>query len=44
VVQPGETFSYICNLYQTDGDALAAINGITNRDWIYVGQVLKIPG
>lgn len=43
VVQPGETFSHICELYGTDPYALAEINGITNWDLIYVGQVLTIP-
>jgi LysM repeat protein len=43
VVQAGETFSYICELYGTDPYALAEINGITNWDLIYVGQVLTVP-
>jgi LysM repeat protein len=43
VVQPGETFSYLCELYGTDPYTLAEINGITNWDLIYVGQVLTIP-
>ena len=43
VVRAGETFSYICQKYGTDPYALAEINGITNWDLIYVGQVLTIP-
>lgn len=43
VVSPGETFTYICNLYGTDPVALANVNGIYNLDLIYVGQVLVIP-
>jgi LysM repeat protein len=43
VIKPGETFSHICELYGTDPYALAEINGITNWDLVYVGQVLTIP-
>jgi LysM repeat protein len=43
VVKPGDTLSQICQKYGTDPYALAAINGITNWDLIYVGQVLTIP-
>jgi LysM repeat protein len=43
VVQPGDTFSDICELYGTDPYTLAEINGIANWDLIYVGQVLTIP-
>jgi LysM repeat protein len=42
-VQPGDTFSQICQQFGTDPYALAEINGITNWDLIYVGQVLTIP-
>lgn len=43
VVKPGDTFSQICQKFGTDPYALAEINGITNWDLIYVGQVLTIP-
>lgn len=44
VVQPGETLSGIAGLYGTSVAALAASNGITNADIIWVGQPIKIPG
>ncbi|MBX3013180.1 MAG: LysM peptidoglycan-binding domain-containing protein [Caldilineaceae bacterium] len=42
-VAPGETLSYICNLYGVDVNTLAAANNIANVNFIYVGQQLIIP-
>ena len=44
VVQPGETLSGIAGLYGASVATLAASNGITNADIIWVGQTIKIPG
>lgn len=43
-VQPGETLSGIATYYDVDLQALAALNGISNLDRVYVGQQLAIPG
>lgn len=43
VVQPGDTLSEIGARFGVDWREIARINGITNPDLIYVGQVLKIP-
>ena len=43
IVQPGETVSYICNLYGIDVNTFANINNIANVNFIYVGQELLIP-
>ncbi|MCB0127530.1 MAG: LysM peptidoglycan-binding domain-containing protein, partial [Caldilineaceae bacterium] len=43
VVAPGETLSYICNLYGVDINTLASANNIANVNFIYVGQQLVIP-
>lgn len=42
-VAPGETLSYICDLYGVDVNTLAAVNNIANVNFIYVGQQLSIP-
>lgn len=44
VVQYGETLSSIAYQYGTDYQALAALNGLTNPNLIYPGQVLKVNG
>ena len=43
VVAPGETLTSIAFRYGTTADALVAANGLSNGDWIYVGQVLNVP-
>jgi LysM repeat protein/Tol biopolymer transport system component len=43
VVAPGETLTSIAFRYGTTVDALVAANGLSNGDWIYVGQVLSVP-
>ncbi len=43
VVQPGENLYRIALRYNTTWPVLAAYNGISNPNLIYVGQVLKIP-
>ncbi|MEZ4621300.1 MAG: LysM peptidoglycan-binding domain-containing protein [Caldilineaceae bacterium] len=43
VVAPGETLSYICDLYGVDVNTLAYVNNIANVNFIYVGQEIVIP-
>ncbi|HFE7690924.1 TPA: LysM peptidoglycan-binding domain-containing protein [Legionella pneumophila] len=43
-VRYGDTLSGIANRYGTSISALASLNGISNPNWIYPGQVLKISG
>jgi len=43
IVQAGETLSSIAARYGVSAQALAQANQLTNRDWIYVGQRLRIP-
>ena len=43
VVAEGETLTSIAFRYGTTADALVAANGLSNGDWIYVGQVLNVP-
>jgi LysM repeat protein len=43
VVTAGETLTSIAFRYGTTADALVAANGLSNGDWIYVGQVLNVP-
>lgn len=43
-VQPGDTLSGIATQYGTTYQQLAALNGISNPNYIYVGQVLKLTG
>ncbi|MBI1277646.1 MAG: LysM peptidoglycan-binding domain-containing protein [Anaerolineaceae bacterium] len=43
VVKAGETLASIAALYGTSPSTLAAVNGITNVNLVYAGQVLKIP-
>ncbi len=42
-VQPGDTLAEIANRFGVSVDYLAAVNGIDNPDFIYSGQLLKIP-
>jgi predicted chitinase len=43
-VQPGDTLSAIAERHGTSVDAIARENGITNPNFIQVGQQLRIPG
>lgn len=43
VIQPGETLSGIAMRYGTTPWAIAAANGISNINFIYAGQTLRIP-
>lgn len=42
VVQHGETLSSIATKYRTTYQALASLNGLSNPNMIYAGQVLKV--
>jgi LysM repeat protein len=44
VVQYGETLSSIAYQHGTDYQTLAALNGLTNPNLIFLGQVLKVNG
>ncbi|EIT2192240.1 1,4-beta-N-acetylmuramidase [Enterococcus faecalis] len=44
VVQYGETLSGIAYQYGTNYQTLAALNGLTNPNLIYPGQILKVNG
>ena len=44
VVQYGETLSSIATRYSTTYQALASLNGLSNPNMIYAGQVLKVNG
>ncbi|HAP4333825.1 TPA: LysM peptidoglycan-binding domain-containing protein [Enterococcus faecalis] len=44
VVQHGETLSSIAYQHGTDYQTLASLNGLTNPNLIYPGQVLKVNG
>lgn len=44
IVQYGETLSSIATQYGTTYQALASLNGLSNPNMIYAGQVLKISG
>lgn len=41
-VQSGDTLSGIANKFGTNYESLANLNNISNPNWIYVGQVLKL--
>lgn len=43
-VRNGDTLSGISSRYGTSVSALASLNGISNPNWIYPGQVLKLSG
>lgn len=43
-VRYGDTLSGIASRYGTSVSALASLNGISNPNWIYPGQVLKLSG
>ena len=44
IVAPGETLGLIAGQYGTTADAIAALNGITNQNVIYVGTQLTVSG
>ncbi|EMF0442376.1 LysM peptidoglycan-binding domain-containing protein [Enterococcus hirae] len=44
VVQYGETLSSIATKYRTTYQGLASLNGLSNPNMIYAGQVLKVNG
>ncbi|MFT0847962.1 LysM peptidoglycan-binding domain-containing protein [Actinomycetaceae bacterium L2_0104] len=44
VVSPGETLSGIASRYGTSSSQLAALNGLSDANRIYVGQVLSVSG
>jgi len=44
VVQPGDTLNVIAARFGTTAAQLAASNGLWNPNFIYVGQVLTVPG
>ncbi|EMF0460975.1 LysM peptidoglycan-binding domain-containing protein, partial [Enterococcus hirae] len=44
VVQYGETLSSIATRYSTTYQTLASLNGLSNPNMIYAGQVLKVSG
>ncbi|MEK1316039.1 LysM peptidoglycan-binding domain-containing protein [Limosilactobacillus fermentum] len=43
-VRYGDTLSAIASRYGTSISALASLNGISNPNWIYPGQVLRLSG
>jgi LysM repeat protein len=43
-VQPGDTLSSIAHRFRVTVDAIALANGLGDPDYIFVGQVLVIPG
>ena len=44
IVQPGDTLSDIAEAYGVTVSALVQANGLTNPDYIYIGQELVVPG
>lgn len=44
MVKSGDSLSSIASRYGTSVSAIASLNGISNPNWIYPGQVLKISG
>ena len=44
VVQPGDSFSWIAKVNGTTVWELQQLNGLANPNFIYVGQVLTLPG
>ena len=42
-VKKGDTLSGIAKQYGTTVDKLVSLNGIKNKNLIYVGQVIKLP-
>jgi LysM repeat protein len=43
-VNYGETISRIAARFRSDAWTIARANGILNLNWIYAGQLLRIPG
>lgn len=44
IVKAGDTLSGIAKTHGTTVAALVAANGIKDKNFIYIGQVIKIPG
>lgn len=44
IVKSGDTLSGIAQRFETTVEALVASNGIKNKNLIYTGQVLNVPG
>jgi LysM repeat protein len=44
IVRSGETLSGIASKYGTTYQTLASLNGLSNPNYIYVGQQLKVSG
>ncbi|MDY4025467.1 MAG: LysM peptidoglycan-binding domain-containing protein, partial [Enterococcus avium] len=44
IVRSGETLSGIATKYGTTYQTLASLNGLSNPNYIYVGQQLKVSG
>ena len=44
IVQRGDTLNIIAARFGTTASHLASLNGLWNPNFIYVGQVLKVPG
>ena len=42
-VQPGDTLSALAVQWNSDVPAIAALNGIANPDFLFIGQQLRIP-
>ncbi|HLZ25986.1 MAG TPA: LysM peptidoglycan-binding domain-containing protein, partial [Chloroflexota bacterium] len=43
-VKPGDSAIHIAKQFGVDVNSLLAANGVVNRNRVYVGQVLSIPG
>lgn len=43
VVQPGDTLSRIADRFNTTVDDLIALNGLTDPERLFVGQMIDIP-
>ncbi len=43
IVEPGDTLSVLAEQWNSDVASIAALNGITNPDFLAIGQQLRIP-
>ena len=43
-VKPGDTLDAIASKFNTTSDAIALANGLKNRNRIYAGRIVAIPG
>lgn len=43
-VEPGDSLSYIANLYGSTVDEIVSLNGIVNPNLIIIGEKLEVPG